>query len=40
LKKQQRMLAELVGAAEPLDADRRKIFSPRPRSELAEILMT
>ena len=38
LKKQQRMFAELVGANEPLDADRRKIFSPKPRSERWEIL--
>ena len=40
LKKQQRMFAELVGSYEPADADRRKIFSPRPRSERAEILVT
>jgi len=40
LKKQQRMFAELVGANEPLDADRRKIFLPRPRSEHYEILAT
>ncbi len=38
LKKQQRMYAELVGANEPADADRRKSFSPRPRSERWEIL--
>ena len=40
LKKQQRLLAELVGTYEAPDVDRRKIFSPRPRSERAEILMT
>jgi hypothetical protein len=40
LKKQQRMFAELVGANEPLDADRQKIFSPKPRSERTEILVT
>jgi hypothetical protein len=40
LKKQQRMFAELVGVNEPLDANRRKIFLPRPRSEHCEILAT
>ena len=40
LRKQQRMFAELVGAREPAVADQRKSFSPRPRSERAEILMT
>ncbi len=40
LKKQQRMFAELVGANEAPDADRRKVFSPKPRSERGEILMT
>ena len=40
LKMQQRLFAELVGANELPDADRRKIFSPKPRSERAEILMT
>jgi hypothetical protein len=40
LKKQQRMFAELVGANEPPDADRRRNFSPKPRSERAEILVT
>jgi hypothetical protein len=38
LKKQQRMFAELVGASVAPDADRRKIFLPRPRSERTEIL--
>ncbi len=40
LKKQQRMFAELVGANESPDADRREIFSPKPRSERTEILVT
>jgi len=40
LKKQQRLFAELVGANEPLDADRQKLFAPKPRSECVEILMT
>ena len=40
LKKQQLLFAELVGPREPLDADRRKIFSPKPRSECGETLMT
>ena len=40
LKQQQRMFVELVGAYELLDADRQKIFSPKPRSERVEILMT
>jgi hypothetical protein len=40
LKKQQLLFAELVGAREPLDADRQKLFSPKPRSECGEILMT
>ena len=40
LKKQQRLLAELVGSYETVDADRPKIFSPRPRSGRVEILTT
>jgi hypothetical protein len=40
LRKQQRLFAELVGAREPLDADQRKLFSPKPRSECGEILLT
>lgn len=40
LKKQQRLFAELVGANEAPDADRRKIYLPRPRSERTEILTT
>ena len=39
LKKQQRMFAELVGSGETANADRPRIFSPRPRSERAEILV-
>ncbi|HAO80279.1 MAG TPA: hypothetical protein DCQ92_15180 [Verrucomicrobia subdivision 3 bacterium] len=39
LKKQQRMFAELVGSYETPDVDRRKMFSPRPRSGRAEILV-
>ena len=39
LKKQQRMFAELVGSYEPAVAERPKIFSPKPRSERAEILV-
>jgi hypothetical protein len=40
LKKQQLLFAELVGPREPLDADRQKLYSPKPRSECGEILMT
>lgn len=40
LKMQQRLFAELVGTYEAPDADRRKIFSPKPRSDRAEILLT
>ena len=40
LKQQQRMYAELIGANETPDADRRKTFMPQPRSECAEILTT
>jgi hypothetical protein len=40
LKKQQLLFAELVGPREPLDADRQKMFVPKPRSECVEILMT
>ncbi len=39
LKKQQRLLAELVGSYETVDADRPRIFSPRPRSGRVEILV-
>lgn len=40
LKQQQRLFAELVGPMQPPDADRQKLFAPKPRSECAEILMT
>jgi hypothetical protein len=40
LKKQQLLFAELVGPREPLDADRQKMFVPKPRSECVELLMT
>ena len=40
LKKQQRLFVELVGVYEAPDADRRNLFSPKPRSEHVEILMT
>ena len=41
LKKQQRMYVELMGMSEPAsDTDRRKILSPKPRSERVEILTT
>jgi len=40
LKKQQLLFAELVGAHEPLDADRQKRFAPKPRSECGELLRT
>ena len=39
LRKQQRMFAELVGSREAPDTDRPKIFSPKPRSERAEVLV-
>ena len=40
LKKQQRLFAELVGSIQPPDADRQKVFAPKPRSQRAEMLMT
>lgn len=40
LKKQQRLFAELVGQVQPPDADRQKLFAPKPRSECMEILLT
>jgi len=40
LKKQQRLFAELMGSAQPVDADRQKQFSPKPRSESGQILVT
>ena len=38
LKKQQRLFAELVGGHETAEADRPKVFSPKPRSECREFL--
>jgi hypothetical protein len=40
LKKQQRMFAELIGSRETPDADRQKIFRPKPRSERVGIWVT
>ncbi|HEY1489833.1 MAG TPA: hypothetical protein VGF90_02235 [Verrucomicrobiae bacterium] len=40
LKQQRLLLAELIGSCEPSDADRQKFFSPKPRSERVEILLT
>ncbi len=39
LRKQQLMLAELIGPRETRDADRPRNFTPRPRGERAEILV-
>jgi hypothetical protein len=38
LKKERLLFAELMGPRETADADRQKIFSPKPRSECVEIL--
>lgn len=38
LKQQQRLFAELIGANDLREADRQKLFVPRPRSERIEIL--
>jgi hypothetical protein len=40
LKKQQLMFAELMGARDLPDADRPKIFSPKPRSEYEDVFVT
>ena len=40
LKKQQRMFAELVGSYDTMEADRPRVFAPRPRSERGEIAVT
>jgi hypothetical protein len=40
LRQQQRLFAELVGPRETRDADRPRIFTPRPRGERTEILVT
>jgi hypothetical protein len=39
LKKQQRLFAELIGANDLREADRQKLFLPRPRSEREEALV-
>jgi hypothetical protein len=38
LKQQNLLFAELMGSRETPDADRRKLFLPRPRSEREEVL--
>jgi hypothetical protein len=38
LRQQQRLFAELMGANDSPDADRPKVFAPKPRSECMEIL--
>jgi hypothetical protein len=38
LRQQQRLFAELIGPRESRDADRPRIFTPRPRGERTEIL--
>jgi hypothetical protein len=40
LKKQQRMFAELVRGYDTVEADRPRTFTPRPRSERVEVLVT
>lgn len=40
LKQQQRMFAELAGGYETGEADRPRVFAPRPRSERVEIAVT
>ena len=37
-RQQERLLAELIGPSVPGDADRRKIFLPKPRTENTEFL--
>ena len=39
LRQQQRLFAELIGPRETRDADRPRIFAPRPRGERVEILV-
>ena len=39
LRQQQRLFAELVGPRESRDADRPRIFTPKPRGERAELLV-
>ena len=38
LRKQQLLLAELIGPRESRDADRPRIFAPRPRGERVEVV--
>jgi hypothetical protein len=40
LRQQQRLFAELVGPRETRDADRPRIFTPKPRGGRTEILVT
>jgi len=40
LKQQRRLFVELIGANDWQVADRQKVFSPKPRSESTEVLMT
>jgi len=40
LRRQQRLLAELIGSRDEHDADRSKLFVPQPRSECAEFMTT
>ncbi len=35
-RQQEKLLAELIGPSAPGDVDRRKIFLPKPRTEIAE----
>jgi hypothetical protein len=37
-QQQERLLAELIGPSAPGDAERRKIFLPKPRTENAEVV--
>jgi len=39
LRQQQKMLAELIGSTELRVANRQPVFSPKPRSEVVNILM-
>ena len=38
LRQQQRLFAELIGPSETGEADRRKMFTPKPRSERGEMV--
>jgi hypothetical protein len=39
-RQQEKLLAELIGPSAPGDAERRKIFLPKPRTENTEVLAT